>query len=219
MVCSRSADGCRKCIQEDRDHERRIKRDLQLEEQRQKRQESYARELQELDDEIDHERRLAKYKVEEEDQKKTLEQRRVDLGSMKETQKRIQEQEKRKEILAAKVALKASKEAARKSTGVPEPSSDAGFDAPEDARSEWEQLKKLEGARSDPLDELMRMIGLEDVKQEFLSIKSRVDLTTRQNTSLATDRFSCSMLGNPGTGKLPPYCPRQYASNRSQFIV
>jgi hypothetical protein len=47
----------------------------------------------------------------------------------------------------------------------------------------------------------MAMIGLEDVKQEFLTIKSKVDLTLRQNTLLASKRFSCSMLGNPGTGE------------------
>jgi hypothetical protein len=46
----------------------------------------------------------------------------------------------------------------------------------------------------------MEMIGLEEVKQEFLTVKSQVDTVLRQGVSMASERFSCSMLGNPGTG-------------------
>ncbi|KAK0643159.1 P-loop containing nucleoside triphosphate hydrolase protein [Cercophora newfieldiana] len=199
VTCGRRSERCKKCIEEDKDQERRIKRDLELEKERLRRQEAYAKELQALDDEIDHERRLAKYKVEEEDQKKTIEQRQADLASIKETQKRMQEQEQRRKSLAAKAAARA--EAAEKSAPAPNPDSDAGFDYPQDSKAEWEHLKRFDGAQSAPMDDLMAMIGLEDVKQEFLVIKSRVDLTLRQGTSLASERFSCSMLGNPGTGK------------------
>ena len=45
------------------------------------------------------------------------------------------------------------------------------------------------------------MIRLEDVKQEFLSIKAKVDTSVRQGISLSKDRFGCSLLRNPGTGK------------------
>lgn len=199
VTCARRSERCKKCIEEDKIQERRIKRDLELEKERLRRQEAYARELHELDDEIDHERRLAKYKVEEEEQKKTLEQRQADLASIKETQKRIQEQEARRKALAAKAALRT--QAAEKAACAPKSGSDASSEYPEDAKAEWEHLKKFDGARSTPMDELMAMIGLEGVKQEFLVIKSRVDLTLRQNTSLASERFSCSMLGNPGTGR------------------
>jgi hypothetical protein len=200
VTCSRQSERCKKCIEEDRIQERRIKRDLELEKERQRRQEAYARDLQELDDEIDHERRLAKYKVEEEEQRKTLEQRQSDLASIKETQKRMQEQEQRQKALAAKAAIRA--QAAATSASTPNPGSDTNFEYPEDAKAEWEHLKRFDGARSAPMDDLMAMIGLEDVKQEFLVIKSRVDLTLRQHTSLKSERFSCSMLGNPGTGEL-----------------
>jgi DNA repair exonuclease SbcCD ATPase subunit len=208
VTCSQRSEGCRKCIQEDKEQERRVKRDLKLEEDRQRRQQEYTRQLQELDDEIEHERRLAKYKVEEEEQAKTLQQRQADLASAKETQKRLKEQEERKKLLATKAALRASTLAARQTaTASPpsqtpgsQPSSNAGFDFPQNAKAEWEHLKRFDGASSTPMDDLMEMIGLEDVKQKFLSIKAKVDLTLRQNTSLALDRFSCSMLGNPGTG-------------------
>jgi hypothetical protein len=195
VTCTRRSERCRECIEEDKIHERRVKRDLDLEMERQRRQDAYARELQELDDEIDHQRRLAKYKTEEEEQKRTLKQRQADLNSMKETQKRVKEQEKKRQLLAAQAAARESDRKAQQPADAP------SFDYPENAKAEWEHLKQFDGAQSAPMDDLMAMIGLEDVKQMFLSIKSKVDLTLRQATSLATERFSCSMLGNPGTGQ------------------
>jgi hypothetical protein len=50
----------------------------------------------------------------------------------------------------------------------------------------------------------MQMIGLEKVKEEFLAVKSKVDTALRQGVSMASERFSCSMLGNPGTGTPSP---------------
>jgi len=171
--------------------------------ERQRRQDADARQLQALDDEIDHERRLAKYKVEEEEQRRTLKQRQADLESIKETQKRMKEQEKKRQLLAAQVAARASDRRAQQPADMRSPDSTPDFEYPENAKEEWEHLKQFDGAQSTPMDELMTMIGLEDVKQMFLSIKSKVDLTLRQSTSLASERFSCSMLGNPGTGWSP----------------
>ncbi|KAK4899868.1 hypothetical protein LTR49_027565 [Elasticomyces elasticus] len=69
------------------------------------------------------------------------------------------------------------------------------------ASDDWEYQKNLEGATNEHLDELMAMIGLEDVKEAFLEIKAKVDLTVRQGISLAKERLGASFLGNPGTGK------------------
>jgi len=206
VVCSRRADHCQRCIVEDKETERLIKRDLKLEEARLQKQEAYSKSLQEIDAEIAHEKRIAGYKREEEEQKKTLEQRKQDLAALKDAQKRADEQKKQKEMLATKAAAreqaKAAQQAQKRVVGDSSDNSpDVGFEYPEDARAEWEHLKRCEGANSKAVDELMAMIGLEDVKQEFLSTKSKVDLALRQGSSLGSDRFSCSMLGNPGTGK------------------
>lgn len=45
------------------------------------------------------------------------------------------------------------------------------------------------------------MIGLESVKQQFLTIKIKVDTVVRQNVPLKGERFGAALLGNPGTGK------------------
>ncbi|KAH8689078.1 P-loop containing nucleoside triphosphate hydrolase protein [Talaromyces proteolyticus] len=69
------------------------------------------------------------------------------------------------------------------------------------AKDEWERQKELEGQSSRAIDELMNMIGLEEVKDKFLSIKTKVDTVVRQGSSLNDERFNSALLGNPGTGK------------------
>ncbi len=68
------------------------------------------------------------------------------------------------------------------------------------AELEWEHQKEFENARNSALDELMAMIGLEDVKNQFLAIKAKVDTAVRQNVSMKDERFGAALLGNPGTG-------------------
>ena len=62
-------------------------------------------------------------------------------------------------------------------------------------------MKRSDRSQSPPIDKLINISGLKKVKQEFLNVKSKVDLAVRQGTSLATDRFSYTMLRNPGTGR------------------
>lgn len=202
--CCKAKDGCRKCIDEDREMERRIKRDLQLEADRCRREEEYTRQLQVIQDELDHQKRINKYEAEEELRKQTLEQQRSELAALKETEQRLKKQNKFKAEMAAKAAerVKAKSPA---STQKPESSASKEYEWSSGAQSEWAFLKQSEGAQSKPLDDLMEMIGLEEVKQEFLAVKSKVDTALRQGVSMASERFSCSMLGNPGTGKPLPH--------------
>lgn len=44
------------------------------------------------------------------------------------------------------------------------------------------------------------MIGLEEVKNQMLRIKSKVDTSLRQGTDLRKERLGLVLLGNPGTG-------------------
>jgi hypothetical protein len=69
------------------------------------------------------------------------------------------------------------------------------------AAAEWKNMKEIDGDRNAALDKLMGMIGLESVKDQLLSIKSAVDTKIRQGFSLGDERWSCSLLGNPGTGQ------------------
>jgi len=71
------------------------------------------------------------------------------------------------------------------------------------SEQEWARQKRVEGADNDAMDELMAMTGLEDVKEQFLTIKARVDTCLRQETDLKKERFGMTFCGNPGTGTLP----------------
>ncbi|CAK7215191.1 hypothetical protein SBRCBS47491_002399 [Sporothrix bragantina] len=198
IACSKQNDACRKCADEDKERERIIRRDLKLETERLARQRAYAQELQQIQDEIAHERRQAKYITEEDDQKKALAQQKEDLRALRDTVDRLKQQ---KEVAKQAAEAKISTEADNGSSASPGVDESDTLDLPSDAQAEWEHAKQFDGAQSEPLDALMKMIGLEDVKQAFVDIKGKVDTSIRQGVSLSGQRFGCSLLGNPGTGK------------------
>lgn len=201
VTCDRQKDNCRECIREDKEQERRIKRDLQLEEDRLRKEEAYLKQLQEMDDELDHQRRRNKYLSDEQIREQTLEQRRQELAALKDAEIRAQKQAIQRDEITRRVTEKAKLRGEQKNGVEKEAvSQDALGDLPDTAEGEWRYLKEFEGASSKPMDTLMSMIGLEEVKQKFLDIKSKVDTAVRQGISLSKERYSCSMLGNPGTG-------------------
>ncbi|PGH11549.1 hypothetical protein AJ79_04807 [Helicocarpus griseus UAMH5409] len=85
------------------------------------------------------------------------------------------------------------------------------------SEKEWERQKLVENANSDVLDELMGMTGLEDVKSQFLLVKSKIETVERQGTDLKNERFGAVLLGNPGTGKTT--IARLYAKFLSSFDI
>ncbi|KAI1207185.1 P-loop containing nucleoside triphosphate hydrolase protein [Annulohypoxylon truncatum] len=69
------------------------------------------------------------------------------------------------------------------------------------ASQEWIFRKLLDGETNQVLDMLMQYQGLEEVKQQFLDIKSKVDCCRDQGRDLKSERFNIVFQGNPGTGK------------------
>lgn len=199
FTCSKAKEACSKCVEEQKALERRVQRDFELEKHRLQAQAKYAAELQQIQDEMEHLKRARKIAEDDEEAKKQLDQQKSDLAALKEASTRS---EALKAAEKARV-LDSEKRKAQKQSKVLSQSRDPNqpWPPPTSAKEEWELLKQVELAKSEPLDELMDMIGLEDVKQEFLSIKSRVDTAVRQGVSLSKERFGCSLLENPGTGK------------------
>lgn len=197
VMCNKKSEVCRKCLDEDKAQERRIKRDLDLELERVRKQEAYNKELAQYQDEIDHQRRLMKNMTEAEAQKQALEQQKNQLKGLKETASRMSEAKKSQTTAStAKAPLQKPKEK-------PKPKDISML--PNGPEEEWEYEKEFEGARNNTLDQLMDMIGLDEVKQAFLEIKGKVDTKVRQQVALTSERFNCSLLGNPGTGKRPKW--------------
>jgi hypothetical protein len=69
------------------------------------------------------------------------------------------------------------------------------------AEEDWQYQKDIEGATNEHIDALMQMIGLENIKQKVLNIKTKIETVLRQGASLETERFGAVFLGNPGTGR------------------
>lgn len=193
IPCYERNSACQKCVKEDQEAERRIKRDLKLEADRLARQEAYKRELEEIQDEIDHHRRIIKHQRDKELQEQVLVQQRTDLATIKATAQKILNAPKLPPAMLGLFPVSGP--------STPSLENDGSLDIPEGSSQEWEYMKRFEGAKSEPLDELMSMIGLETVKSAFLETKMKVDTALRQNIPPGRERYNCSMLGNPGTGK------------------
>ncbi|KAJ4325231.1 hypothetical protein N0V84_003613, partial [Fusarium piperis] len=146
---------CKPCAKEDEDNRRRINRDQELERKRQEQQDKYRRDLQEIDDEIDHLRRTKKYETEKEQQAEALKQKKKELRTLRETEAYL---DKIKKVQQANSVQPA--------TPVPPPQCNA-FSS---AVSEWENMKQTEGASNAALDKLMGMIGLEAVKDRKTTV-------------------------------------------------
>ena len=67
------------------------------------------------------------------------------------------------------------------------------------SQQDWERRKKVDGASNDAIDNIMELIGLEQVKEQVLSIYAKMEITKRQGIPL-NERFNIVLLGNPGTG-------------------
>ncbi|KAF1974109.1 P-loop containing nucleoside triphosphate hydrolase protein [Bimuria novae-zelandiae CBS 107.79] len=216
---------CSKCEAEARAKERKRQRDFNLDQARQARQREYAAKLAELDDEMEHQKRLVLDEAEDEDRRAVLAQKKQDLANMKNRARKAKEaasntpnsndvssNSEASSQTNASANRQDSESKSTKPVTQPTPNGSASrvhvtaedsmpdWDKSE-AQDEWDWLKKHEGADIEALDALMDMIGLESVKLKFLEIKNKVDTALRQGISLSKERFGATLLGNPGTGK------------------
>ena len=78
------------------------------------------------------------------------------------------------------------------------------MDSTSESRDDWQHQKKTENATNEAIDEIMDLVGLEDIKSQVLRIKAKVDTSKRQHSDVKRERFNAAFLGNPGTGE--PVC-------------
>lgn len=207
--CFKSQAACTTCAEEDRQRERVRRRNEHLDAERDAKRAAYAQQLAEAQAEIDHHKRRLKDSREAEDLASVLKQRNSQLANLKETTKKLDEKKQSpSESKSAIVSKPPRKVAAAEESEEDDWSS---------AKGQWEHFKRSDGAENEALDTLMDMIGLEDVKDKFLSIKLEIDTALRQGLDMSSKRFGCSMLGNPGTGEtFLSYTPIPTDANRSQ---
>lgn len=208
--CFKKASTCRVCEAEDRRQELKRQRDHKLEVERETKQKEYARQLIELQDEIAHERRILRNQLDQDEREKVLHQHQQDLDGLRDGMGRKKHISKKDPSPTTTMSQASATTAPPDVTpsSAPDTEQSATKDQEKDsldtwissAGGEWANQKELEGAQNEALDSLMDMIGLENVKEKFLSIKSRVDTAVRQNVDMKEERFGAALLGNPGTG-------------------
>lgn len=204
--CFQSGGICRHCVAEDEAKEKRRQRDMKLEAERERKQKQYARELAELQEEIERERRLQRDDYESRQRQKIIDQHRAELAKLKSGDKGPPDDisvDTNGDGHHTGVNGSAGPKHHHEQSGKPgDKANGNGTSQPakSGAQADWDFQKQFEGAQSAEIDALMGMIGLEDVKEKFLSIKAQVDTAIRQNVDLNNERFGTVLVGNPGTG-------------------
>ncbi|KAL4912229.1 P-loop containing nucleoside triphosphate hydrolase protein [Aspergillus aurantiobrunneus] len=203
--CFQQKGTCYRCVEEDKELERRRQRDMELDRKREEQQKEYSRQLAQIQDEIAHQRRLQREDFAEQERQRILQQNRDDLEQLKKSGTGHPERNFQ--------AVKNASGSYQDSEGTPIGNGEAKPDISEStnnmdvskalssAEQDWQYQKNYEGAKSEELDKIMSMVGLESIKAKFLTIKSQVDAALRQNIDFKGERFGSVLLGNPGTGK------------------
>jgi hypothetical protein len=199
-LCFKKDPTCRVCETENCRQELKRQRDHKLEIEREIKQKEYAQHLAELQDEIAHERHILRDQSEQNEREKVLQQHQQDLASLKMKNSSLTLPENEASTTAASPGATPNSTLETKQAAA-EDQHKVGLDVwSSSAKGEWKHQKEFEGARNEALDSLMDMIGLENVKDKFLSIKSKIDTAVRQNVNMKEERFGAVLLGNPGTG-------------------
>lgn len=218
---------CQKCEREDDMEAEKVRRDMALQHKRLREQVKHDLEIQEIEKQIQKIRDEAEDAKTAEERLRALSQKKQDLQAAQQYAKTISEEAARRKSNTGSSSpsgapptrppstigtppnekrSKAPEESGSQNPNVPK-SSTQNLNAPTKSSAselEWKRQKKIEGANNDAIDDLMALTGLEDVKEKFLDIKSKIETVQRQQIDMKKERMGMVMLGNPGTGK-PQY--------------
>ena len=93
------------------------------------------------------------------------------------------------------------------------------MDFTSESRDDWQHQKQFENAANEAIDEIMDLVGLEDIKSQILRIKAKIDTSKRQHSDVKKERFNVAFLGNPGTGEpgCNPECLSTLTKDRENY--
>ena len=207
---------CRTCEREKKEREKKLLDEQERQQRRDKEQQEHADKIAAINEEIRLIQEAAIDKQRSQEMAQALEQKRNDL----EDAKRLQERAQRPPITpkAPPAAFSEPPDLGSEHDKSDEHVSDDDESSHElsidtkiqssAAEAEWSRQKDMENASNDSLDALMKMTGLEEVKEQFLTIKAKTEIAIRQNKNVKAERFGIVLLGNPGTGRLLLSCQR-----------
>lgn len=203
-ACFKNNGTCRFCTEEEERKEKQRQRNLRLDIARAEKQKKYERVLTSLQDEIEEERRRKNDEHEETERQRVINRTRAELIKLRSSDSPPPE---RNGSSTSSPTSPRSPNDTSSEGGTPVSGNNSPNEAnkpkasPSPAQQDWDYQKKFERAQSDEIDTLMGMIGLENVKSEFLTIKAQVDTAIRQGVDLSNERFGTVLVGNPGTGR------------------
>lgn len=182
----KAAGSCKKCESEARAREKKRQRDYKLDKERETKRQAYAAQLAEMEDQLEHQKRLLKDQCIERDQQQVLAQKKQDLQNLK---KMTEKQSRDQKSLTAEITQAVKDKLAPPDDHVAtsslsggktqsHPDSSAGHEEKQpdldksNAKDDWEWQKRYEGALNDALDSLMSMIGLSTIFQVIINTDS-----------------------------------------------
>lgn len=215
---------CQKCEQERKEAEKRARKAAADQLKRDVKAHKHLREVAQIQEDIDEITQSIKDKRLNDEHKITLAQKKKDLAAAKALSSRIMS-----ESSVPRLSTTTHSES-NKNSSQPVPSSTSQNQAVPPpapnrkktlrshiktclvhnvsaAKTEWQRQKDQENASNLAIDEIMEMIGLEEVKSQVLRIKSKIDTSVRQGTDLKKERLGLVLLGNPGTGQISLLSP------------
>jgi hypothetical protein len=209
---------CSKCEKEKIDAEKQAKKKFEDQVKREMMIQQHQKDIEKIQEEIDETRQLMQDTKLQSEHNSILAQKKKDLAAAKELAKRNAAKTAPKPASSTSTVLPTSPSDPVASTSAAIPAKSAPSIAPpkkenlqkhlqecldhngSPSKTEWQRQKDQENAKSEAIDSIMEMIGLEEVKSQVLRIKSKVDTSKRQGTDLGKERFGLILLGNPGTG-------------------
>jgi len=219
--CSKGPSSCGKCERERELADKQRQEQFVLQMRRDAEEQVHARQMAELDAQLIREREQGRATREAEERKRALEQKRLDMKAARDqaysavppplpvpSNPPPTQSNSILQSFSSYLPSWASRTSPSSPTSSSQPNSSSKtppppkvlVPKPSAARDEWQYQKSVNGVNSPAIDAIISMIGLEDVKKQVLSIRNKVDTSTRQGTDLKGERFNISMLGNPGTG-------------------
>jgi hypothetical protein len=206
---------CSTCERERKEAEKKAQKALKNQMKRDEQTQKHLKEVAKVQEEIDQITQSMKDAQLDSEQKAVLAQKKQDLAAAKELAKkkhdRLQEESARPK--------QSETESPATSSGKPAmPSASSNLTSgsrqklqeqlkacighnKSPSKTEWQRQKDQEYASNPAIDQIMEMIGLEEVKSKVLQIKARVETSIRQGTDLKKERLGLVLLGNPGAGK------------------
>lgn len=194
---------CAKCEAEKAEQAKRDKRDQELELRRQRKEREYITQMAALEHEFEYKRQLRQDEDLERERQNALRQRRLDLENMDAISQHMHDLRVNAPQSQATSSVENSSQPSTSLAQQPTLKGVNQMPRPQisKASEDWERQKSVLNSKNDAIESLMGMIGLEEVKEKFLSVKAKVETVLRQNTDLKDERFGAVLLGNPGTGK------------------